>query len=595
MPASTEQNFDLLRDWLKCCLSTHESCRAGNKCTDENAILPTRVIDVGSSRENDIRPYLLETKGGLKGTYMTLSHRWGSTESQFKTESSTLKRFQRELPMELMPQSFRDAIKVTRQLDIRYLWIDSLCIVQDDPSDWKRESLKMGTIFASCICTIAATDALNQDGRDCGLFLPRDDDPLAIDLCLPYNKTPLKELSRKCFKGDCQCFVWKYKWLAQPNSSIEEEGLIQKRASICLRPRIVSLTARIRRSIWYNRGWVLQERLLSPRIIYFTKDKIFWSCFRMTKEEENSDPTAPHRIYIFSPHVREGGFLFDLWKSILLDYVRCNLTFGKDRLAAIDGITRQFEEYHSVKIYAGILHDATGESLLWYTNKKPLQRFLDFHAPSWSWTSLAGCVSFSLQSPLNGEYKCLIGDLAYDTTAACPLRTPQRVCGDTCISGSVSFTGPMGKLRRSILVRDVNEEFQHDPIKKGIIMTGLLGSTMKHSLRIPRVDEDWKMLPDRRPLSVPDHTELLECDEGCGTILGFFIPDVERPCKAYKSVLCAGIKEWEGDMQIENSEVDFIGLEEIEQSPRLYHRIGRGRIICNGWSSKCKRRRITII
>ena len=260
------------------------------------------------------------------------------------------------------------------------------------------------------------------------------------------------------------------------------------------------------------------------------------------------------------------------------------------KLAGIDGITRQFEDCYSVKIYAGILDDATGESLLWYTNRKPLQSFSGFHAPSWSWTSLSGCVSFSLQSLLNGEYKCLIQDLAYDTTAACPLRIPRRVCGDNFISRHVSFTGPMGKLRRSILVKDVkNEEFQHDPIKKDTIMTMLLGSTMKVSLCIPRIDKDWKMLPDHQLLFVPDHTELLECDDGCSTILGFFIPDMERSCKANKSILCTGIKEWEGDMQTKSSEIDFIGLEETKQRPRLYHRIGRGRIIYNGWSSMCRR------
>lgn len=79
---------------------------------DENAILLMRVIDVGSSQENDIRPYLLETKERV-GAYMTLSHHWGSIESQLRMESSTLERFQREIPMEMMPQSFRDAITVT--------------------------------------------------------------------------------------------------------------------------------------------------------------------------------------------------------------------------------------------------------------------------------------------------------------------------------------------------------------------------------------------------------------------------------------------------------------------------------------------------
>lgn len=152
----------------------------------------------------------------------------------------------------------------------------------------------------------------------------------------------------------------------------------------------------------------------------------------------------------------------------------------------------------------------------------------------------------------------------------------------------------MGKLKRSILVRDVKiEGFQDDPVNDDTIMTPLLGSAVKFGLRILRVGEDWNMLPKRRSLFVPDHTELLICDDGY--FLGFFIPDLDRPCKANNSILCAGIKEWGGDMQTGNSEIDFIGLEEIKQRPGLYYRVGRGRIICNGWLSVCKEKVITII
>lgn len=152
----------------------------------------------------------------------------------------------------------------------------------------------------------------------------------------------------------------------------------------------------------------------------------------------------------------------------------------------------------------------------------------------------------------------------------------------------------MGKLKRSILVRDVKiEGFQDGPVNDDTIMTPLLGSAVKFGLRILRVDEDWNMLPKRRSLFVPDHTELLICDDGY--FLGFFIPDLDRPCKANNSILCAGIKEWGGDMQTGNSEIDFIGLEEIKQRPGLYYRVGRGRIICNGWLSVCKEKVITII
>ena len=74
-------------------------------------ILLTRVIDVGSSRENESRPHL-QTKGEI-GAYTALSHHWGSTECQLRTESSTFESFQDEISMELMLKTFCDAITVT--------------------------------------------------------------------------------------------------------------------------------------------------------------------------------------------------------------------------------------------------------------------------------------------------------------------------------------------------------------------------------------------------------------------------------------------------------------------------------------------------
>ncbi|PQE07156.1 Heterokaryon incompatibility protein [Rutstroemia sp. NJR-2017a BVV2] len=83
-----------------------------------------------------------------------------------ETTKDNIDCFKQALPMEELPQTFKDAITVTRQLGLQYIWIDSLCIIQHDQEDWFRESAKMGDIFESSSCTLAAVDALDDDSND---------------------------------------------------------------------------------------------------------------------------------------------------------------------------------------------------------------------------------------------------------------------------------------------------------------------------------------------------------------------------------------------------------------------------------------------
>jgi hypothetical protein len=130
--------------------------------------LPTRVIDVG---HEDKFPRLLISDGQVR-SYIALGHRWGNSIDLFRTRTTkkTLKRHMRGLRPWELPKTFRDAIIVCRKLNVRYLWIDSLCIIQDDLKDWEREAKQMGSIFEGAICMIAAVD--EDDVTDNCLFLP---------------------------------------------------------------------------------------------------------------------------------------------------------------------------------------------------------------------------------------------------------------------------------------------------------------------------------------------------------------------------------------------------------------------------------------
>lgn len=116
-----EQCFTLSKAWLDDCLENHPKC--SNHSMSE---LPRRVIDVTPGRLRLVVPRV-----GKRAHWVALSHCWGQS-STFKTTSNTLESHKRRLDWEELPKTFRDAICVTRALGVRYLWIDSLCIIQDD-------------------------------------------------------------------------------------------------------------------------------------------------------------------------------------------------------------------------------------------------------------------------------------------------------------------------------------------------------------------------------------------------------------------------------------------------------------------------------
>ena len=141
-----------------------------------------------------------------------------------------------------LPKSFRDAVDFTRKLEIRYLWIDSLCIVQDDDEDWRRESANMDEIYQNAFLTISA---LNSTNCDSGLY-----------------RTALRQAHRL--------------------ELVDEPGC---RRNIYVRERLkhpgeyTEFTERAREAFpLMTRAWAYQERLLSPRILHFASSELIWSC-----------------------------------------------------------------------------------------------------------------------------------------------------------------------------------------------------------------------------------------------------------------------------------------------------------------------------
>lgn len=161
MEPESKEFSDMISTWIKDCHDDHPAC----KPSTSSGTLPTRVIDVGSP-DGRTEPRLCDTNGE-PGDYIALSHCWGGRQP-LRTTKENICSMKTCIPWAKLPNTFQDAISVTRRLGIRYLWIDSLCIVQDDAQDWEREAAKMALIFEAAYITIAATAATN--GSVCILF-----------------------------------------------------------------------------------------------------------------------------------------------------------------------------------------------------------------------------------------------------------------------------------------------------------------------------------------------------------------------------------------------------------------------------------------
>jgi len=228
--SGSSTHIQILSKWISGCDGSHG-------CFPQDLdFVPTRLLDVGSTGSDHIR--LAEKSQGERGPkrYLALSHRWGPPELHrvFCTYTSNVTLFKQQIQITDLPRTFADAVQVTRSLGVRYLWIDSLCIIQDDPSDWETESKLMEQVFSSAYVTISASCS---SGTDDGFLKPR----------------PQRECVTARAPGDDASLYYLCDAIDDFRLDVDE-GELSKRA------------------------WVLQERALSRRTIYFSRTQSYWEC-----------------------------------------------------------------------------------------------------------------------------------------------------------------------------------------------------------------------------------------------------------------------------------------------------------------------------
>lgn len=136
---------------MRDCEINHPNCPK-----ETELLMPTRVLDLQIDQNSeDVR--LLSTSG-CTGRYACLSYCWGAPQPT-SLKSGLVSDYMKRIMLLDLPQSIQDAIRVARTLGFRYLWIDSLCIIQDSPEDKACEIEKMGRVYNNASLTISAGNA----------------------------------------------------------------------------------------------------------------------------------------------------------------------------------------------------------------------------------------------------------------------------------------------------------------------------------------------------------------------------------------------------------------------------------------------------
>lgn len=381
----------LASQWISRCVQQHGCTGA------DEPLLPSRVLDVASGSVKLVIPARSTT-----GRYAALSYCWGSI-GNLTTMSSNLDKRIAGIEWDEIPNLIQDVIRIVRRLEIRYLWVDALCIVQDDAADWRRESSKMGAIYAGAYLTIAADAATDTS---CRLTSLRNSDLEAYvdgQNSWRHGEEPLDDITRMRARKRIEVLA-----------PVAVDGLPH---SLCVREPwwhwdIVE-DATLSASPLNMRGWVLQERLFSTRILHFAANEMIWECKASLNCECEGILQAPapvrgeeslkalfemaqamisrNRITEFLPSWATSGRVlqhqefFAVWTRIVSAYSARKLTVEIDRLPAISGLARHFS--HRRTYLAGLWADDLPWYLCWSVGRAPVYSRSMYSGPTWSWAS----------------------------------------------------------------------------------------------------------------------------------------------------------------------------------------------------------------
>lgn len=318
---------------------------------------PKRLLFIKQDAGHGLSLQLFETKlGRISSRYATLSHCWGG-HAPIRTTRKNAKEHRKEIQWVKLPRVFQDFVTVALKLGLYYIWIDSLCIIQDTHADWAYHARHMDRIYENALFTVAAVDSRDGSEPFLGTEAPSTrQEWQAVDV--PITDT---------VGGPCNIKARRY---------------------------AVTLHAEWLQGPLEYRAWAWQERQLSVRVINFTKNQVSWHC-KTSSTCESERPmllTRSKSVSERKPNLRRE------WCHAVEEYSERNLTHWTDRLPALSGYASRLHTNMNAEYLAGLWLSDFPMCLAWYRRElsdsprgKPrMWRSLDNGVPSWSWASVAG-------------------------------------------------------------------------------------------------------------------------------------------------------------------------------------------------------------
>ncbi|KAF4441824.1 hypothetical protein F53441_11909 [Fusarium austroafricanum] len=361
--------------WMKSHLF---KCQLGHEhVLPEKSFIPDRLIDVTKNR---LQLVLTKDSRPLETRYLALTYCWGPqphADKQLKTTSSNLSMHLQEIPEVSLPQTIKDAVVVAKKLSVPFLWVDALCILQEQGSDWDEQCAVMGKIYGSAYATIAAASSQNcEEG-----FIKRTD-----RLVLPFVSNTKDNYAFGIY-----------------SSLYEAEGF-----------------ADLPCSPWYERGWTFQERYASTRMLMFSRRNVHFKCRSLEESmgRQLSTTNTLEAIHMVDRGTFERGnskILYRDWVEVLgwVIHASLKLTDETDFFPAIAGIAALFGAALKDKYVAGLWESDIHRCLCWgrwdtatFRYQELLERLKKrspYIAPSWSWASQPCGISFPLYHSLLWE------------------------------------------------------------------------------------------------------------------------------------------------------------------------------------------------
>ena len=368
-----EHTLDQIQNWLASCSTVHTS-QCGASAALSGGFVPSRLVKVKTAGDiSDIcvvqhQDVIHDREADMR--YMTLSYCWGS-EQFLVLNKRTFPDLIKGMPIESLSKVFQEAIQLTRLLDVPYLWIDALCILQDSKEDWESEAGKMAEVYSNSFLNLAASTSTDGSG---GLFSTRAKPsvmPWTTEIDLQITNGSYK--SGSSFKGS---YLVNYNFF---QSLIDTAPL-------------------------YKRAWVFQERILAPKTIHFAEDQMFWECPYLVASEVQPNgmsglPVSMSKcikdpIRYWNPDSSWNSAVIGFWQALIQDYCPGRLTVSSDKLIAISGIAHEVYLNGNLKpeqYVAGLWAIDLEQQLVWFVHEPGHgRRPKTYRAPSWSWAAVDG-------------------------------------------------------------------------------------------------------------------------------------------------------------------------------------------------------------